>query len=69
MRDLPAPAADAERVLDLARRDRVAATKVMADLSLDEQVAVVCEAPVRRRAELLDLAPAPEELIPLIPEA
>jgi hypothetical protein len=69
MRDLPTPNADADRVLDLARRDRVAAMKVMADLSLDEQVAVVCEAPVRRRAELLELAPAPEELIPRIPEA
>jgi len=53
----------------MARRDRAAAGSELADLSLEEQAAVVCEAPVQRRAELLDLVPAPELVIPLLPEA
>jgi hypothetical protein len=60
---------DARRILALARRDRAAAAKAVAELSLEEQVAVVCDAPVQRRAELLDLVPSPEHVIPLLPEA
>jgi hypothetical protein len=56
-------------LLDLVRRDRAAASKAVAELPLDEQVALVCEAPAARRREILDLLPAPEQVIPLLPEA
>ena len=65
----PALPPDTERILDIARRDRVSATRALAELSLEEQVAVVCEAPIARRAELLNLVPFPENVIPQIPEA
>ncbi len=38
-------------------------------MSLDAQVGLVCDAPLSRRAELLDLLPKPEAVIPRIPEA
>ena len=63
---LPDPA---RRVLDLARRDRRAASRAMQELGLESQVALVCEAPLSRRAELIGLAPSPEELVPQLPEA
>jgi hypothetical protein len=56
-------------VLALARTDRRAATAALGALSIDEQVAVVCQAPAARRAELLDLVPHPEHVIPALPEA
>ena len=56
-------------VLELARRDRVAAGKRVAELPIEEQLALVCDAPVSRRRLLLDLLPAPERVVPLIPEA
>lgn len=61
--------AGARRILELAKRDREAARAALAALPVDEQVALVCESPVRRRAELLDLVTAPEEVIPRIPPA
>ncbi len=57
------------RIFELARADPPAAAKAIGELSLDDQVALVCEAPLARRAELLDLLPAPEQVIPRIPEA
>lgn len=69
MRDLPSSPPDARSLLSLARRDRAAAGKAMADLDLDAQLVLVCSAPVNRRAELLDLAAEPEQLVPLLPEA
>ncbi len=56
-------------LLELARRDRVAAGKRVAALPLEEQLALVCDAPVSRRRQILDLLPAPEQVVPLIPEA
>jgi hypothetical protein len=41
----------------------------MASLSVAEQTALVCEAPVSRRSELIELAPEPERLIPALPPA
>jgi hypothetical protein len=41
----------------------------MAALSLEAQTALVCEAPVSRRSELIDLSPEPERLIPALPPA
>jgi hypothetical protein len=69
MRHRPALPPDVRRVLDLLPRDRAAAAKAMAELGLEQQLALVCEAPVNRRTDLLDLAAAPEALIPLLPEA
>jgi hypothetical protein len=66
---LSRPFPDPREILRIARSDRAVAEQVLSELSLDEQVAVVCEAPVAQRAALLELAPAPEKLIPLIPEA
>ena len=64
--ELPDPA---RHILTLARRDRDGARAALAALSNDEQVALVCETPVARRAELLDLLHAPEQVIPRLPEA
>jgi hypothetical protein len=41
----------------------------MGNLSDREQLALVCDAPVNRRAEILDLTPHPERLVPAIPPA
>jgi hypothetical protein len=60
---------EARRLLDLARTDRAAARKAMAELSQEAQLALVCEAPPVRREELLALAPQPEALIPELPPA
>lgn len=60
---------DARRVLDLATRDRRAAGQALAELSLEDQVGLVCQAPVGRRASLLELTPEPERVVPLIPVA
>ncbi len=64
-----APALDARGLLRLARSDRTAAGKAVGELSLDAQVALICEAPVSQRSALLDLTPEPEALIPRMPEA
>jgi hypothetical protein len=67
--DLPDLPDSVRDVLALARKDRRAATAALGRLSIDEQVAIVCQAPVTRRAELLDLVPHPEHVIPALPEA
>ncbi len=59
----------ARSLLKLARQDRVQARAAMAALSVDEQVAAVCEAPLEFRGSILDLVPVPEDVIPLMPEA
>lgn len=61
--------AQAQRILLLARQDRPGAKRALTALSIDEQVALVCETPVSRRAELLDLLAAPEQVIPALPDA
>jgi len=58
----------AQRVLDLARNDRAAATAVLGELEIGAQVALVCSTPVSRRSEMLALLPQPESVIPLLPE-
>ncbi len=60
---------EAGQLLRLARKDRAAANRAVASLSLEQQLALVCDAPAARRAALIELAPAPEQLIPLLPEA
>ncbi len=62
------PAA-ARHILELARHDRSAARAALALLPVEEQVALICESPLRRRSELLELVSAPEQVIPLIPPA
>lgn len=59
----------ARRLLELARGDPEAARRAIGELPLEAQVALVCETPLARRAELLELLPAPERVIPKIPEA
>jgi hypothetical protein len=41
----------------------------MAALDIEAQTALICEAPVSRRSELIELAPEPERLIPALPPA
>ncbi len=65
----PAELPEARRILALARKDRRAAEKRLADLPINAQIAVFCETPAERRAALLELMPEPETLIPLLPEA
>jgi hypothetical protein len=60
---------ESKRILDIARSDQIAATHALAELTLEQQTALVCDTPVARRAELLDLTPFPEKVIPQIPEA
>ena len=69
MHESPTLPAGARRILDFAKHDRVAARTALSALPIEEQVALICESPVRRRAELLALVSAPEEVIPLIPPA
>jgi len=59
----------AGRVLELARRDRAGAAELLRGLDLEQQLALVLELPVEARARLLELAPAPEALVPMLPEA
>jgi hypothetical protein len=59
----------ASRVLALARRDRSAAKAALAALDVDAQAALVCDTPLARRAELLELLPAPERVVPALAEA
>jgi hypothetical protein len=69
MPEQPVPAAESRRILALARDDRNAARRELARLGLDDQVALVCEAPLSARREILDLLPSPEAVIPRLPEA
>jgi hypothetical protein len=65
----PTTSANIQRILDLASKERAAATKAIQGMTLDHQVALVCDTPLSRRAAILELLPVPEAVIPLIPEA
>jgi len=69
MTSAPLSPDETRRILTLSRRDRKAAEKAVASLSLEAQMALVCETPLAQRAEMLGLLPTPESVIPLIPEA
>jgi hypothetical protein len=59
----------ARQLLKTAEKDPALARREMRSLSDEEQIAAICEAPIAMRAALLELAEAPEVLIPLFPEA
>ncbi len=61
--------ASTQRILDLAIKEQAAATQAIQGMTLDDQVALVCDTPLSRRAAILGLLPIPEAVIPLIPEA
>ncbi|MBW2267219.1 MAG: hypothetical protein JRH16_01490 [Deltaproteobacteria bacterium] len=69
MSQAPSVPADAAGVLRLLRSDRAAAAEAVAALDTEGQVALICGAPVQQRHTLLDLLPAPERVIALLPEA
>ncbi len=69
MSELPLLPPEARHILELARSDRAAATRALASLTIDAQVALVCESPLARRAELLGLVSEPEQVIPRMPPA
>lgn len=56
-------------MLALARKDRAQARAAVAALSLDEQTALVCDAPAPLRSEIFDLVPEPEAVVPRMPAA
>ncbi len=60
---------DPRQILALARKDKRAAGSLLASLSVEDQVALVCETPLARRGTMLELVDQPEVVIPLIPEA
>lgn len=60
---------DPREVLKLARTDRDRARAWVTALPIESQVALVCEAPLARRAEVFELLPMPERVVPLLPEA
>src|SRR5262245_45072715 len=67
----PTPLApdDPRGVLKLAASDRGAVVQALREAPPEDQVALICNAPLATRRELLDLLPEPERAIPLIPEA
>ncbi len=65
----PTTSAAIQHILDLASKERAAATQAIQGMTLDDQVALVCDTPLSRRATILELLPLPEAVIPLIPEA
>ena len=71
MHELPrdASAKRARSIVDLARRDRLEAARVLAALSPEAKLAVVCDAPVAERAPLLALLDDPAEVVPRMPAA
>jgi hypothetical protein len=62
-------APEARRLLALARKDRRAAEKELAALSLERQATVICEASLPVRRQMIELLPNPEGVIPLLPDA
>jgi hypothetical protein len=60
---------ETRRILEFRHTDRERARGAIAQLAPNDQVALVCEAPLNRRLEILDLLPQPEAIIPLIPAA
>ncbi len=60
---------EARRLLKLAREDRRAAEKEIAALAPEEQATLICEASLSIRRQIIELLPAPEAVIPLMPEA
>ncbi|HXK24096.1 MAG TPA: DUF6178 family protein [Myxococcota bacterium] len=69
MAPLPLAPDDPRAVLKLARGDRRAAVDALRSTPVQDQVALVCNAPLDARGELLGLLPEPERVIPLLPEA
>ncbi|MDD9828378.1 MAG: DUF6178 family protein [Deltaproteobacteria bacterium] len=59
----------ARRILALAAEDRAAARRALAQLGFREQAALICAAPLSRRAALLDLVESPEQVVPALPPA
>jgi len=60
---------EARRLLTLARNDRHAAESELAALAPELQAAVICEAPLPIRRQMIELLTNPEAVIPLLPEA
>jgi len=69
MASAPSASDLAQRVLDLASRDRAGAEALLKEAPLDAQVAAVCDAPLKHRAEILSLTPVPEAVTSSLPEA
>ncbi|MBW2295950.1 MAG: hypothetical protein JRG94_27240 [Deltaproteobacteria bacterium] len=60
---------DPRKIIALARKDKREAAAMITGLSIEDQVALVCETPLARRATMLELVDEPEAVIPLIPPA
>jgi hypothetical protein len=66
---LPNLPPDVRHILDVARTDRAEATRALEALTLDAQAALVCNTPIARRSEMIELMPFPEHVVPELPEA
>ncbi len=69
MTDPLEPSPDPKQILVLARSDKRAAELKLAALSSEDQVTLVCETALARRAAMLELLDKPEAVIPLMPKA
>lgn len=65
----PSVLPQARQILQLARTNKRAAEDAVTALPLADQVSLVCSTPLELRERVLQLTPAPEEVIPLLPEA
>jgi hypothetical protein len=57
------------QIISLSRKNKREAAAIVSSLSTEDQVALICETPLARRATMLELVDQPEDLIPLIPHA
>lgn len=57
------------RLLQLARSDRRAAEQALSTLAPEDQAALILDASLPIRRQLIELLASPEEVIPLLPEA
>jgi len=69
LQDGAANPGSARRLLALAAQNRAAARRALARLEFREQAALICAAPLPRRAALLDLVESPEQVVPALPPA
>jgi hypothetical protein len=65
----PESAPALNKLLNLTKDQRATATLAIGKMSIEDQVALLCDTPLARRSEIISLLPSPETVIPLIPEA
>ena len=64
----PRNTATPSKLIALLHQNHEAATKMLATFSVEDQVALICSAPVSERAALLFATPEVEKVVPALPE-